>query len=126
VFECLNVSQWLFTSGNFTQTGSSCSLPNCTSWTQGLVWPTIGDDGSVVNGGVPQAGNLSLHLDTVRQTVVQWLPDPDYDGNAVIDFESWTPLWDQNNGSDWYHGVRYQKLSIALVAAAHPSWNATG
>jgi hypothetical protein len=27
------------------------------------LWPRINDDGSLVNGGLPQAGNLSLHLE---------------------------------------------------------------
>ena len=46
-------------------------------------------DGSAkpVNGGIPQRGNLSMHLDQVRRDVQALFPDPLYDGYAVIDWE---------------------------------------
>ena len=124
VFGALDVSRWDITAGNLTQTGVDCDQPNCTAWTQGL-WPTIGDNGEVFNGGVPQAANLTAHLENIRATMGGWLPDPEWAGNAVFDFEDWTPVWAQNNNPSWWHGVRYQNLSIALVGAAHPTWNSS-
>ena len=39
---------------------------------------------------MPQSGNLSLHLDNITKTLPQWIPDPEWNGNAVLDFEAWT------------------------------------
>eukprot|EP00755_Sulcionema_specki_P028083 Sspe_Gene.89118::Locus_60968_Transcript_1_1_Confidence_1.000_Length_1860::g.89118::m.89118/K01197/hya; hyaluronoglucosaminidase len=107
---------------NYTEVGGGCSTPGCSSWSQG-VWPVITSDGKVVNGGVPQAGNLTLHLETLRRDVVRWIPDPEWDGNAVFDFESWTTVWDYNSDSGNWHSRRYQDHSIALVREQHPTWN---
>jgi hypothetical protein len=53
-----------------------------------------GDPKELVNGGVPQAANLSLQLSHIDETIDIWLPDRDFDGYSGIDFESWTPIWD--------------------------------
>ena len=45
-----------------------------------------------VNGGVPQAANLSAHLAELRRTVPLFIPDPEWDGMAVFDFEKWTSI----------------------------------
>ncbi len=106
---------------NWTQTGRGCSTPNCKTWNQG-VWPSINTKTTpwrIINGGVPQAGNLSLHIDTIKQTVSAWIPDPDWNGNAVIDFEQWTTVWDYMNESI------YQNYSIQLAQAQYPNYNST-
>ena len=60
----VNVSEFNIITKNYTQCGDVCSnqQQNCKSWTQG-VWPIITSSWQIINGGVPQAGNLSLHLD---------------------------------------------------------------
>ena len=68
-----DVSMYDIMPGSDTQTGNGCSTPGCKSWTQG-VWPTINSKGEKVNGGVPQAANLTLHLETIRQTLPNWIP----------------------------------------------------
>ena len=55
-------------------------------------WSGRPDD--LVNGGVPQNANLSLQLDHIDATIDIWLPDRDFDGYSGVDFESWTPVWD--------------------------------
>jgi hyaluronoglucosaminidase len=55
---------------------------------------------------VPQAGNLSAHIETLKASVARQIPDPEWDGNAVFDFEAWTPIWEQNQNSDNWHGKR--------------------
>jgi hypothetical protein len=45
-----------------------------------------------LNGGVPQAANLSAHLDLLRNTLPSGIP-ANYTGVAAIDFENWTPIW---------------------------------
>ena len=47
------------------------------------------DTSHPVNGGIPQRGNLSLHLDTVRRDVGSLFPNEDFAGYAVIDWEVW-------------------------------------
>ena len=117
-----NLSQFLIFSSNFTQTGTSCSVPGCKGWTQGL-FPSILDDGTLLNGGVPQNGNLTAHLENLAETVANWIPDPLWNGNAVLDFEAWTTVWELNNQSGWWHGCRYQNYSMHLETLKHPDWN---
>ena len=91
---------------NYTQTGDACSNPGCKRWTQG-VFPTISDSGTKVNGGVPQNANLSQHLEALSRDVVHWIPDPDWSGNAVLDFEDWTTVWELNTGGGDWHSRRF-------------------
>ncbi len=118
----VNLSKFLIFSANYTQTGNGCSNPNCATWTQGR-FPTISTGGVIANGGVPQNANLSAHLERLAGTVVKWIPDPDWDGNAVLDFEAWTTVWELNNGGGNWHGEIYVNYSIYLEKLKHPSWD---
>ncbi|CAK9303247.1 unnamed protein product [Gordionus sp. m RMFG-2023] len=44
-----------------------------------------------INHGIPQIGNLDNHLSLFRKSVENIIPDPNYDGLAVIDFEEYQP-----------------------------------
>lgn len=83
------------------------------------LWPSLFANGTAVNGGLPQLGNMSLHLDKVRFDAAALLP-PDFDGYAVIDWEEWVP-WLEADGSNYYNA------SLALAggdeAAAIAAWN---
>ena len=117
-FCTLDVSQWLIAPSTLTVTGRGSCLPgaNYSQWQQG-VWPYISSAGEAVAGGVPQAANLSLHLDAVRATLRSWVPEPAaYAGNAVIDMEFWRPDFSAL-------APPYRNLSIALVRAQHPQWD---
>lgn len=70
------------------------------------------------NGGVPQEGNLTLHLDVFQETVETLIPE-NYDGIGVIDFESWRPIYRQNFGSL----QPYKDLSMEIEQNRHPLWN---
>ena len=83
----------------------------------------ISSDGEIMYGGVPQNSNLSAHLQKLEETVISWIPDPIWSGNAVLDFESWTTVWDLNTGSGDWHSKRYQNYSIYLEKEKHPDWN---
>jgi len=48
-------------------------------------------------GGIPQRANLESHLARAENDIVRRIPDPDYDGLAVIDYESWHPLWEHTH-----------------------------
>ncbi|TNM88763.1 hypothetical protein fugu_005017 [Takifugu bimaculatus] len=46
------------------------------------------------------------------------IADKDFQGLAVVDWESWRPVWDRN----WDSKRVYQEASKALVKARHPEW----
>ena len=105
-----------------SQTGNGCTQPNCTAWSP--PFPQVTCSGELVNGGVPQAGNLSLHLQYIREHIDAWLPDKAFSGNAVFDLEAWSPRWGANVDTNcWYHSIHHQNLSTALVRAEHPAWS---
>uniref|UniRef100_A0A3Q2XU96 Hyaluronidase n=1 Tax=Hippocampus comes TaxID=109280 RepID=A0A3Q2XU96_HIPCM len=67
-------------------------------------------------GGVPQNGNLTAHLLKARRQIDHYIAEDESPGLAVIDWESWRPLWAQNWGSKRI----YQKLSMANALQASP------
>lgn len=70
----------------------------------------------IFQGGVPQSGNLTEHLAKARGQINRYISHDSAPGLAVIDWESWRPLWDQNWGSKRI----YQKLSIAHAMQIAP------
>jgi len=120
----IDLNQYYIFTANYTQTGAGCSNPGCEPWTQG-VFPTISDSGKVVNGGVPQNANLTEHLESLARGVAQWIPDPDWAGNAVLDFEDWTTVWELNYSPGDWHSIRYPEYSLKLEEEEHPDWNLT-
>ncbi|KAK3588223.1 hypothetical protein CHS0354_010469 [Potamilus streckersoni] len=86
-------------------------------------YPMYMNDGTPKFGGLPQLGNLSLHLQKVVEDIMTLIPNPSFDGLAVIDWEAWDPLYDRNG----YSPKRriYQQKSEELVRAQHPDWNKT-
>lgn len=127
----IDVTRFGYRPRNSTQVGNGCAADppphanaNCKPWTQGL-FPTIDDNGTFINGGVPQAANLGVHLHAIEATLPGWIPDKDWEGNAVLDFEAWTNVWELNSSPSWWHGRRYQDASRELIRRDHPDWNAT-
>eukprot|EP01045_Picozoa_sp_COSAG04_P026888 COSAG04_NODE_3825_length_2492_cov_2.320100_1_plen_719_part_10 len=68
---------------------------------------------------------MAEQLARVDKLIATWLPDPEYDGLAALDFEYWTPVWEEHTSSGSWHGRRYQTLSLATVRCDHPDWNET-
>lgn len=87
------------------------------------MFPAIlkGEKGRVVlrNGGVPQEGNLTRHLEVFREHLISQIPEQSFGGIGVIDFESWRPIFRQN----WASLALYKDLSIELVRRRHPLWD---
>ncbi|XP_071443471.1 hyaluronidase-like isoform X2 [Hetaerina americana] len=71
------------------------------------------------NGGLPQLGDLTLHLKTFRAELEKMIPDPLFSGVAVIDFEFWRPVWREN----WGSLLPYRELSRKLMQNKHPYWS---
>ncbi|XP_057322010.1 hyaluronidase-like [Microplitis mediator] len=76
------------------------------------------DNGTMTrrNGGVPQEGNLQSHLDAFT-TQVEEEVEENFSGLAVIDFESWRPIFRQN----WAALLPYRYLSVRLERQRNPS-----
>ncbi|XP_059622658.1 hyaluronidase-like [Phlebotomus argentipes] len=60
------------------------------------LWPSLEHNKSV-NGEMPHHGNLSLHLTELKNYVNHNISD-NFTGLAVIDMESWRPIFRQNTG----------------------------
>ncbi|XP_051932874.1 hyaluronidase-1 isoform X2 [Hippocampus zosterae] len=74
--------------------------------------------GKAVNGGVPQNASLDEHLRAVRNDIHKYIPDGDFQGLAVVDWESWRPVWERN----WDTKQVYWEGSRVLVRSRHPDW----
>ncbi|KAG6451728.1 hypothetical protein O3G_MSEX007315 [Manduca sexta] len=70
------------------------------------------------NGGVPQEGDLELHLETFKSVLEQSIPDANFRGVGIIDFESWRPIFRQNFGVL----VPYKDISIEIEKKLHWWW----
>lgn len=68
------------------------------------------------NGGVPQQGDLKEHLTVFRQHINELIPNSNNDGLAIIDFESWRPVYRQNFGTL----QPYRDLSVQIERKSHP------
>ncbi|KAJ2944901.1 hypothetical protein O0L34_g1793 [Tuta absoluta] len=70
------------------------------------------------NGGVPQEGDLEVHLESFRAVVNQTIPDTNFRGIAIIDFESWRPIFRQN----WGEIQLYKEVSYKIEKRKHWFW----
>jgi hypothetical protein len=110
----VDVLQWGIKPNNWTQCGGLSGH-----------WPTLDADMNPTNGGVPQAVNMSSFLAKLGKDIGRLIPDQQWAGLGVFDFEEWVPVWEENLG--WAGRPvlgRYQRYSVQLVRAAHPDWPA--
>lgn len=82
------------------------------------LYPHYSPQGDPVDGGLPQNASLAAHLRQAARDVQDALPDASYGGLAVIDWESWRPLWVR----DWGSMDVYRQRSEELVRQQHPEW----
>eukprot|EP00041_Stephanoeca_diplocostata_P020638 m.465152 g.465152 ORF g.465152 m.465152 type:complete len:304 (+) comp21626_c1_seq23:239-1150(+) len=50
-------------------------------------------DGTAINGGLPQACNLTLHISRLEYDIRQLVPDPSFSGVCLLDFEQIRADW---------------------------------
>lgn len=110
--DSVDVTRYGLRGTNWTETASNPERGD-----PGRTFPVILSNGTALYGGVPQAGDLSAHLVALRSSIEAWIPDEQWVGNAVFDFEKWCPVWELTDPP-------YRTLSIELVKAAHPDWPA--
>ncbi|XP_034441419.1 hyaluronidase-1 [Hippoglossus hippoglossus] len=82
------------------------------------LYPRYSSQGEAVNGGVPQNASLDKHLRLASEDINTYIPDRAFQGMAVVDWESWKPVWERN----WDSKQVYLDASRALVRARHPDW----
>lgn len=82
------------------------------------MFPALGTNNERRNGGVPQEGDLTKHLDQYKKHVDELIPDVNNNGLIIIDFESWRPIFRQNFGVL----KEYKELSYKIEQKNHPFW----
>ncbi|XP_074527438.1 hyaluronidase-1 [Halichoeres trimaculatus] len=83
------------------------------------LYPRYTSQSEAVNGGVPQNASLDEHLRAASDNIRTYIPDRDFQGLAVVDWESWRPVWERN----WDSKQVYWEGSRALVKSRHPDWS---
>lgn len=83
------------------------------------LYPRYSSQTEAVNGGVPQNASLDEHLRVASEDIRTFIPDRDFQGLAVVDWESWRPVWERN----WDSKQVYWEASRALVRSKHPDWS---
>ena len=69
-------------------------------------------DGNYVNGGLPQLMDLQAHLDQLEEDIAELIPNANWDGFAVIDYEAHELLWSRTKEI-------YRQASRDLVRDRH-------
>jgi hyaluronoglucosaminidase len=67
-------------------------------------------------GGLPQQANMSAHLAEFARDVNRQIPDPNFDGFVVIDYETWKPFWN----TTWTNRDLYREESMRYVRSRFP------
>ena len=83
-------------------------------------YPCIGcgrNKSSWCNGGLPQLANYNLHRAKIEEDIKSAVPDSNFSGYIVLDYEAWTLPWERA-------GDVYKNASIALASSLLPA-NAT-
>lgn len=81
-------------------------------------YPYYTSTGEPIFGGLPQNASLVTHLTHAFQDIKAAIPEPDFSGLAVIDWEEWRPRWAFN----WDSKDIYRQRSRALIQAEFPDW----
>lgn len=82
------------------------------------LYPRYSNQGAPINGGVPQNSSLEKHLRAASDDIRLYIPNPDFQGLAVVDWENWRPVWERN----WDSKQIYWDESRTLVWSKHPDW----
>lgn len=81
-------------------------------------YPYYTSTGEPVYGGLPQNASLDVHLAHTFQDILAAMPQSNFSGLAVIDWEAWRPRWAFN----WDSKDIYRQRSRELVQERHPDW----
>ena len=62
---------------------------------------------------------MTQHYEKAASDIITAIPDPEFSGLAVIDWEMWFPQWDFPNDMM----ELYRDPSMELVRQRHPEWD---
>lgn len=85
------------------------------------LYPSISKSGKMENGGIPQNGDLTKHLEKASKDLEKIIPSKSFNGLGVIDWEKWRPTWEFN----WEPLRIYQTKSLELAKELNPTMNDT-
>lgn len=71
--------------------------------------------GAAEHGGIPQNTNMPAHLAKLRSDLDYYIPDPNWSGYAVIDYEQWMFIWETH-----FVPVETYNASIAWTRQRNP------
>uniref|UniRef100_A0A1W7RAD4 Hyaluronidase n=1 Tax=Hadrurus spadix TaxID=141984 RepID=A0A1W7RAD4_9SCOR len=80
-------------------------------------YPHIDPNKGDINGGLPRLDKLKEHLNLAEKDIQKIIPNPDFNGLGIIDWEAWRPIWEYH----WGGLSIYQKRTIDLVKKDHPT-----
>ena len=66
-----------------------------------------------------QLTDFEAHFAKTARDINEVIPDKNFTGYGVIDWEKWRPVYDRN----WDAKRRYQEGSVELVREQHPEWS---
>lgn len=81
-------------------------------------YPYYAMSGEPINGGLPQNQSISKHLTKARADIEKLIPQKDFRGLGVIDWENWRPQWVRNWGSKDIYRIK----SKEQIRNLHPNW----
>jgi hypothetical protein len=87
--------------------------------------PQINKDGTIVNGGIPQRANQSLHLMTLNQTLQKYT-DPADDYWMDVDFESFSLVWEREGAAGVNASIEHARLAHPGISPAQLAETARG
>ena len=80
-------------------------------------WDPWGDIAPAINGGVPQAANITAHVQQLAVDVAAQIPDESFSGFAILDWEAWRPLTTENDDG----GFGCVSLVLCILTQYHTS-----
>lgn len=108
----------MYNVGDWPSLNASYNATPCWSHHGNCSWNPWGDITAKTNGGVPQAANITLHVQKVAVDVAAAVPDPDSTTMLIVDWEAWRPLYGEcDDGLS-----SYREYSARLVRA-EPAWS---
>ncbi|KAL5015229.1 hypothetical protein ScPMuIL_009499 [Solemya velum] len=85
------------------------------------LYPFFLDNGTAVNGGLPQNVNLTAHLQKLTRDVERLMPNKNFAGLGVLDWESWRPTFQTNRFTPRQRV--YIERSVQRERNRHPDWS---